>query len=228
VHDAQGRLWKDREGLAWIDPFHREAWTYSLALAQEAAQLGFDEVQFDYLRFPDANGLNLSEPDTQEQRVAAINGFLDAARQRLAPFDVFVSADIFGYVAWNANDTHIGQQLESLAQHVDYLSPMLYPSGFSFGIPGHRDPVAAPFAIVAETLQRLLQRTALPGVRVRPWLQAFRDYAFDRRVFDADEIRAQIEATERLGTDGWMLWNPYNRYGAEGLEAEAAASSPRP
>lgn len=226
VHDPGGGIWKDREGLAWIDPFQRDAWTHSLALAEEAARLGFDEVQFDYLRFPDAAGLSFSEANTQERRVAAIDGFLDAARTRLAPWDVYVSADIFGYVAWNSDDTHIGQQLEALAQRVDYLSPMLYPSGFTFGIPGHRDPVVAPFAIVDETLRRLLQRTRLSGVRVRPWLQAFRDYAFDRRLFDADEIRAQIDAADRLGTDGWMLWNPHNRYGPEGLPAAASSALP--
>lgn len=226
MRDARGGLWLDREGLAWINPRRPEGWAHSLALAEEAARLGFDEVQFDYLRFPDAPGLSFGEADSQERRVAAIDGFLDAARARLAPLDVYVSADIFGYVAWNRDDTHIGQQLEALAQRIDYLSPMLYPSGFSFGIPGHRDPVAAPYAIVDETLRRLLQRTSLPGVRVRPWLQAFRDYAFDRRLFDADEIRAQIEAAERLGTDGWMLWNPQNRYGPEGLPVPAAGGSP--
>lgn len=226
VRDPQGAVWTDREGLAWIDPFRREAWEHSLALAEEAARLGFDEVQFDYLRFPDAPGLSFSAPNTQAQRVAAIDDFLDRARARLAPWDVYLSADIFGYVAWNSDDTQIGQQLESLAQRVDYLSPMLYPSGFSFGIPGHRDPVAAPYAIVDLTLRRLLQRTGLPGVRVRPWLQAFRDYAFDRRLFDADEIRAQIDAAERLDTHGWMLWNPQNRYSADGLQGPASA--PRP
>lgn len=218
VHDAHGAVWKDREGLPWIDPFRREAWERNLALAEEAAQLGFDEVQFDYLRFPDATGLVFSEPDTEERRIAAIDGFLDAAQRRLLRYNVFVAADVFGYVTWNSNDTHIGQQLEAVAQHVDYLSPMLYPSGFTFGIPGHRNPVAAPYDIVHDSLQRALKRTGLPGVRLRPWLQAFRDYAFDRRAFGEREIRLQIEAADAAGTDGWMLWNARNRYGDEGLQ----------
>jgi hypothetical protein len=220
VHDAHGNVWKDREGLAWIDPFRREAWERNLSLAEEAAQLGFDEIQFDYLRFPDATGLVFAEPDTEDRRIAAITGFLDAARQRLARYNVFIAADVFGYVAWNSNDTHIGQQLESIVGHVDYLSPMLYPSGFSFGIPGHRDPVAAPFEIVQHTLQRAIERTGLPGLRFRPWLQAFRDYAFDRRAFGEREIRLQIDAANAVGTNGWMLWNPGNRYAQEGLELE--------
>ncbi|MGE5452767.1 MAG: putative glycoside hydrolase [Acidobacteriota bacterium] len=218
VHHADGRLWRDGEDVAWIDPMKREAWQRSLALAEEAAQLGFDEIQFDYVRFPDATGLVFGEENTEAHRVAAITGFLDAARKRLARYNVFTAADIFGYVAWNANDTLIGQQLEALAPHVDVLSPMLYPSGFTFGIPGRRDPVAAPYDIVERTLRRAQQRVAQSGVCWRPWLQAFRDYAFDKRVFGAQEIRAQIDAAEALSTHGWMLWNPRNRYTEEGLK----------
>ncbi|KQV59559.1 GTP-binding protein [Pelomonas sp. Root1217] len=225
VHEANGDVWKDREGLAWIDPFRREAWERNLALAEEAAALGFDEIQFDYLRFPDALGLIFAEPDTQERRIAAIGDFLDAARRRLARYNVFIAADVFGYVAWNRDDTHIGQHLESIMPHVDYLSPMLYPSGFTFGIPGHRDPVAAPYEIVHHSLQRALERTGLPGMRLRPWLQAFRDYAFDRRLFGEREIRLQIDAADALGTDGWMLWNASNRYQEDGLDRD---EPPRP
>lgn len=216
VHHADGSLWRDGEDVAWIDATKREAWGRSLDIAEEAAQLGFDEVQFDYVRFPDATGLVFGETNTEEHRVAAITGFLDAARTRLTRYNVSVAADIFGYVAWNANDTLIGQQLEALAPHADVLSPMLYPSGFTFGIPGHRDPVAAPYDIVERTLRRAQQR--VPGLCWRPWLQAFKDYAFDRRVFGADEIRLQIEAAEASGTNGWMLWNPRNRYTEEGLK----------
>lgn len=223
VRDAAGNIWHDREGLAWIDPARREGWAFSLAVAEEAAQLGFDEVQFDYVRFPDATGLHFSQPNTQAMRVAAIDGFLAAARARLARYNVFLAADVFGYITWNSDDTQIGQQLEAIMQRVDYLSPMLYPSGFTFGIPDHRNPVAAPYDIVHHSLQRALQRTGLPGVRFRPWLQAFRDYGFDRREFGAHEIRAQIEAAERLGTAGWMLWNAGNRYDADGLAAGRTA-----
>ncbi|MEJ6005618.1 putative glycoside hydrolase [Paucibacter sp. AS339] len=221
VRDAQGAIWKDREGLAWIDPFQRAAWTHSLDMAEEAAQLGFDEVQFDYVRFPDAVGLSFSQPnhgpDAEAARVAAIGGFLTAARQRLAPYNVFISADIFGYVSWNSNDTQIGQQLEALAGLVDYLCPMLYPSGFHLGIPEHRNPMEAPYEIVERSLRHAIQRTGLPGTRFRPWLQAFRDYAFDHRDFGELEIRRQIEAADSVGSSGWLLWNPKNRYGSAGL-----------
>lgn len=221
VRNQAGQVWTDREGLAWTDPFQREVWDYLLAVAEEAARMGFDEIQFDYLRFPDEPGLVFSKPTTEANRVAAISGFLAEATRRLAPYNVFVAADIFGYVLWNANDTDIGQRLEDLAPHLDYISPMLYPSGFQKGIPSYRDPVAAPYEIVELSLRNAQKRTGLPALRFRPWLQAFRDYAFDHRVFGADEISAQIRAAEEFGSNGWMLWNPRNSYSAAGLRAKA-------
>ncbi|WP_371820204.1 putative glycoside hydrolase [Aquabacterium sp. CECT 9606] len=217
VKAPSGKTWRDKEGLGWIDPFQTSAWSHSLGLAEKAADMGFDEIQFDYLRFPDARGLKFSKPNTAEARVNAINAFLDQARRQLQRHNVFISADVFGYVLWNTNDTDIGQQLEAIIARVDYLSPMLYPSGFTWGIPGHPDAAAAPFEVVNHSLLRALERTGVDGVRVRPWLQAFRDYAFDKRVFGAEQIRQQIQAAEALGTDGWMLWNARNRYSSDGL-----------
>ena len=217
VRRRDGQVWRDREGLAWTDPFRHEAWAYNVDLAVEAARLGFDEIQFDYVRFPDAGGLVFAAANDEPGRVAAIAGFLAKARERLAPYNVFVAADVFGYVCWNQDDTQIGQRLEALAPHLDYLSPMLYPSGFQYGIPGHRNPVAHPFEIVRESLERARERTGLPPQRFRPWLQAFRDYAFDRRGFEAEAIRAQIRAAEEFGASGWMLWNPRNVYSRDGL-----------
>ena len=95
---------------------------------------------------------------------------------------------------------------------------MLYPSGFQFGIPGYRNPVRHPFEIVSLSLARAARRTKLSPVRFRPWLQAFRDYAFDRRHFGEAEIRAQIRAAEAFGSAGWMLWNPRNVYSGAGLK----------
>ena len=212
VRDMAGGIWRDREHLRWIDPTVQAAWAHNFDVAEEAAKLGFDEIQFDYLRFPDANDLRFSEPNTEANRVAAITGFLAGARERLRPYNVYVSADIFGYVCWNEDDTHIGQRLGALGGVVDYISPMLYPSGFTWGLPGCRKPTDHPGEIVERSLTEAMHRTGLAGVRFRPWLQAFRDYAFDHREFDADEIRAQVDAADTAGTDGWMLWNPRNRY----------------
>ena len=217
VRTAGGVIWRDREGLAWTDPFARQAWDYNIDIAVEAARDGFDEIQFDYVRFPDAKGLVFSEPNTEENRIAAISGFLAAARKRLVPYNVFLSADIFGYVIWNRNDTGIGQRLKDLVQQVDYLSPMLYPSGFQYGIPGYRDPIRHPRQVVYLSLRKAEDKTGLPAVRFRPWLQAFRDYAFGGQPFGGEEIAAQIDAAQSIGTDGWMLWNPRNVYTAAGL-----------
>lgn len=220
VKTSHGTAYRDREGLGWTDAGRSEVWDYNLDIAEEAAQLGFDEIQFDYMRFPDAAGLRFAVPNIEEQRVAAISGFLAAAKKRLAPYNVFIAGDIFGYVLWNENDTFIGQKLEALDASLDYLSPMLYPTGFHLGIPGYTNPVANPREIVQLTLEHAVHRTHLSPLRFRPWLQAFRDYAFDRRNFGGPEIRLQIDGAEKVGTDGWMLWNPHNSYTQDGLKKE--------
>lgn len=207
-----GGVFHDREHLAWTDPFQPAVWNYNLDIAEEAARKGFDEIQFDYVRFPDARGLVFSRPSTRENRVQAISGFFHEARKRLAPYHVMVAGDIFGYVCWNPGDTEIGQQIESMVHDVDRVCPMLYPSGFQFGIPGYRKAAAYPYEIVKLSLDKALARTHADRRFFRPWLQAFRDYAFDRRVYGPEEIRAQIRAAEEFGSDGWMVWNPHNRY----------------
>jgi hypothetical protein len=153
--------------------------------------------------------------------VAAVAGFLTEARAALRPFNVFLAADIFGYVCWNQDDTGIGQRLENLMPLVDYLSPMLYPSSFQFGIPGYRNPVAHPYEVVRRSLEEALRRTGVPALRFRPWLQAFPDYAFKGGSFTRGEVRTQIKAAEDIGTDGWLLWNPHNRYSPADLEPES-------
>jgi hypothetical protein len=212
VHRDDGSIYRDNEGMAWIEAFHQEARDYVIALATEAARAGFDEVQFDYVRFPDSRHLKFSQESTEETRVDAITTLLKQARKALTPYNTYLSADIFGYVCWNTDDTHIGQHLENLVAAVDYVSPMLYPSGFQFGIRGYPDPVAQPYEIVNRSLEHAKQRVKLPGVRFRPWLQDFRDYAFDRRDFGPAEVSAQIRAAEDADSDGWMIWNPRNVY----------------
>ncbi len=223
IKTTSGAVWQDREKLIWVEPSSRAVWDYNIALAIEAARNGFDEIQFDYVRFPDRKGLKFAVQNTEEERSRAISGFLHEARQRLAPFNVFVAADIFGYVAWNLCDTQIGQKIDQVGSSVDYISLMLYPSGFQYGIPGYRNPVANSNRIVYLSLQRARERTNLPSVRFRPWLQAFRDYAFDKRQFTAAEIREQIKASEDFGSNGWMLWNPRNVYTDAGLRRKGTA-----
>jgi len=205
------------------------AWEYPIGVAEEAAAAGFDEVQFDYVRFPDTgSGVAYSEASTEASRVATITGFLREARRRLAPYNVFLAMDSFGYVCWNENDTGIGQRIEDLATVMDVISPMLYPSGFQFGIPGYRNPVQNPYEIVYKSLEECKRRTTSSAARYRPWLQAFTDYAFGGKYFGADEIGKQTKAARDARTDGWMLWNPRNVYSPNDIKPEptdAKASS---
>jgi hypothetical protein len=220
VRRRDGSIFRDREGLAWVSPFSSEVRDYNIAIATEAAAAGVDEIQFDYARLPDAPSLLFPGVDRRADRAGAITDLLREARAQLAAWNVFVAIDVFGYVCWNEHDTGIGQQLEDLVGVADYVSPMLYPSSFQAGIPGYRHPVQHPYQIVNLSLGRARERTDADPVRFRPWLQAFRDYAFGGRPFAGNEIRAQIKAAEDFGSNGWMLWNPANRYSAEGLAPE--------
>jgi hypothetical protein len=207
-----GAVFRDRERLRWVDPFRREVWDYNIAIAKVAAELGFDEIQFDYVRCPDKKGVAFSQPNTMGNRTRAITGFLEAAHQALAPYNVMVAADIFGYVCWNLDDTGIGQKINEAVQAVDVVSPMLYPSGYHLGIPHYRDPVQHPYEIVYLTLKRAQARTGVPPRCFRPWLQAFRDYAFHGGDFKEERMRIQIKAADKFGSSGWMFWNPRNIY----------------
>ena len=222
-----GVLFKDREGLTWVDPFLADVRKYNIELAVSAAKAGFDEIQFDYVRFPDAKGVEFSQPSTEESRPRAITDFLKQARDTLVRYNVFLAADVFGYICWNAGDTGIGQDITRLPSVLDYISPMLYPSGFLNGIPRYRDAVAHPYEIVRFSLDRARERAGIDAVRFRPWLQAFADYAFDKRQFGRKEIQAQIQAADSFGADGWILWNPRNMYSADSLRNPTLVESSR-
>jgi hypothetical protein len=212
VKKKGGGVFRDREKLRWVDAFRKEVWDYNIAIAKIVAELGFDEIQFDYVRFPDNRGVTFSQPATVESRTEAITGFLEAAYKALAPYNVFVAADIFGYVPWNANDTDIGQQIVPVMNIVDYVSLMVYPSGYHLGIAKYRNPVQYPYEIVYLTHKRAQERTQVSPLRFRPWLQAFRDYAFRGGDFKEDRMRMQIKAADDFGASGWMFWNPRNIY----------------
>lgn len=222
VRAAGGGLFADNERLHWTDPFKQEVWDYNIRIAVEAAKAGFDEIEFDYVRFPDRKGLRFSKETDAKNRVEAICGFLAQAQKALNPYNVFLSADNFGYVAWNEGDTGIGQTYADVGKVVDYISPMLYPSGFKFGIPGVRNPLNDPYRIVYASLERAKQRTGFSGIVFRPWLQAFSDYAFDHREFGKPQLRQQIKAAEDAGAEGWLLWQPRNRYPTQALSELAS------
>jgi hypothetical protein len=225
-----GRPWVDSERLAWIDPFRTDAWEYAVAVAGEAARKGFHEIQFDYLRFPadgELHAARYSRPLAPESRTRAIAGFLARARQALEGTGAALAIDVFGYAAFNRTDSEIGQLVEELAPLVDYLCPMAYPSAYHRGIPGYANPVAHPYEVVFETVRRVRERTAHARARVRPWIQDFRDYAFDRRAFGVQQVRAQMRGALESGAGGWMLWNPRNEYTEAALD-RVAPGTPSP
>ncbi len=234
---ATGGVWHDREGMGWVDPYRQEAWVYTAALAAEAAALGFDEVQLDYVRFPtDGNvgGARFAQTSTYEGRVGAITGLMKTVRQALAPYGVKLGADVFGYTAWTPDDLGIGQHIESLAPYLDVLAPMVYPSTFSAGLPGeapqYRNAIAHPYEIVQKSTERTVTRalTSNPDIVVRPWLQDFGDYAFDYRTYTPAEIRQQMDGARQGGGRGWMLWDPTIRYTRPALVSAQPAHLPNP
>ncbi len=232
-----GHVWHDQEGMGWVDPFRQSTWDYNAALALEAAQLGFDEVQFDYVRFPtDGNIGNtvFSLANNEENRTKAITGFLDLVHQAITPLGTKLGVDIFGYTAWVPDDLGIGQHIEALAPYVDVLAPMLYPSTFNAGLPGESEQydnaVAYPYEIVHLSTQRTFARARAvnPAIQVRPWLQDFQDYAFDGRVYTPSQIRLQMEGAREAGGRGWMLWDPAVQYTREALVSAKASYIPNP
>ena len=228
VDTRTGRAWIDNEKLAWVDPFREETWAYNIAIAQEAVRKGFDEVQFDYVRFPTDGKLSVAKyakPNNRDTRLPTIAAFLERARKGIGPLGAFVAADVFGYTAFNENDTDIGQRVEELTPHLDYVCPMVYPSGYHKGIPGYRNPVENPYQVVHESVRLIRKRAAHTVVRVRPWLQDFKDYAYDRRIFGVPEVRAQIKGADDAGATGWMLWNPRNDYTGAALRTKGTLAA---
>ena len=225
VHEARaapcGRTARDWRGSI---PSRRRPGTTRSAWPKRPPRRASTKIQFDYIRFPDAGGMGYSEASTETSRVAAITGFLrEAASGGWRPTTCSWRW-IFGYVCWNENDTGIGQRIEDLAAAVDIISPMLYPSGFQFGIPGYRNPVAEPLRNRLPLARRVQAADGQLPARYRPWLQAFTDYAFGGKAFGAEEIGKQTKASRDAGTDGWMLWNPRNVYTTNEIKPEPPES----
>jgi len=189
----------------WVNPVDRSNWAYPTNLAIEACELGFDEVQFDYVRFPageTASVAQAAQPLTADQRVDVIRSFLDAASRKLHPLGCAVSAAIFGIVVSSPTDEGIGQRPEELSTAVDALSPMVYPSHYSPGWLGFADPNDHPAAVTADALDNAAHRVS-PGTLIRPWLQAF--------YWSPEQIAASIAEADARGY-GWILWNAAGNY----------------
>ncbi len=219
-------LWKDNKDLAWIDPAAPEAWDYNTALAEDAFKRGFDEVNFDYVRFPsDGNLKDMSFPVFKEKnsKHSVIKKFFENLRRKLP--QKRISVDLFGLSTVNYSDLGVGQIIEDAFLYFDFVCPMVYPSHFSDGFEGYENPAQHPYQIIDHTLKiaklrlNLFKENSNTKAKIRPWLQ---DFSLGTE-YDKDKVRAQIKATQNaLGEDfsGFMLWSSENIYTREALEKE--------
>ena len=218
IMTARGLPYVDCEDQRWLDPFTQMSREYNLGLAENAAKIGFDEIHFDYMRFPSdciRDRLVYSQEATPENQQEAIEGFLAQASSRLHTLGVTTSVALFGLTTVE-DDIGIGQMITGIARNVDYVSPMVYPSTWRTGSFNSDYPPAEPYRIVLKSVQRAVERLKGSPAQVRPWLQAFHDYGSRGIAYNWPEIETQIKASQEAGAIGWTLWNPAGRYALDG------------
>ncbi|MBC7741849.1 MAG: hypothetical protein H7061_06615, partial [Bdellovibrionaceae bacterium] len=218
-----GKPWEDSHGVTYLNPFNPKAHQYVINIAKRAVEAGFDEIEFDYVRFPtDGNrgSVQWSSEFTANSRTLAIATLLKEARRTLGGMGAFIAADVFGDTAYVKTDSGIGQRIEDITPYLDYVCPMVYPSGFGVGTAGVDIPVDHPKEIIEDSVRRYRLRADKETV-IRPWLQAFRDYAYNHREYSEFEIRAQIDGSDKVGGVGFLLWNASNRYSVAGLKRKS-------
>jgi hypothetical protein len=219
VHFPDGRIWTGDKGTAWVDPYRTEVWDYVIDIASRAAAAGFDEIQFDYIRFPSdgkTRQCRYSRKDhTPETASAILRDFLTQARARLKPLGVKLSIDTFGLTTSVDNGMGIGQRLDQMADLVDYVSPMMYPSHYAKGEYGLKSPNRQPYLTIHHGVADALARLGGKPAQLRPFLQ---DFSLGVR-YTPEHVRAQIVAAEELGVRGWILWNPQNHYNWSAAQA---------
>lgn len=233
IKSVKGGLWKDRNGLTWLNPYNKETWDYTISIAKEAVELGFDEIQFDYVRFDSDSKKNMDFSGIEKEKYQAICEFLAYAKEQIP--EVPISADVFGIILESPADTEkIGQYLEEIGKDIDYISPMVYPSHYAPGQIVNKVkfelPDLDPYGVVYNSLLKCKNRIALvPGYKagVRAYLQdftatwlqpvngkkAYQDYG-------AEQVRQQIQAVYDAGYEEWILWDAKNTYHEEALEPE--------
>ncbi len=215
IRKADGTAWHDKKGQTWVNPYANAIWEYNFRVAEEAIKMGFGEIQFDYIRFPEPYK-SLPPQVFPEQngrtKPQVLGDFLTTARSRFAKLGVRTTADIFGLVTTVGGTLEVGQKWEPIAQSVDVVLPMVYPSHYppgSFQLP---HPNADPYSVIHIAISRARERDEKIGIRgdhVRPWLQAF---SIGMPKYGAHELEEQKRAVYDSGYDGWVLWEPGSRY----------------
>lgn len=229
LHLADGSLYRDRQGMAWVDPYRKEVWDYLVEVGTEAKEAGFDEVQFDYIRFSTEGTMRdvvFDEAVTGDRsKTDVITEFVKYAYENLASQGLFVSADVFGTIIGSDIDAQaVGQVYTEMAKHLDYICPMIYPSHYGPGNFGLEHPDTMPYETVLEALKKsqavMDQAAEADGhvssqAIVRPWLQDFTaSYLGEGNYipYGYNEVQRQIQAVKDAGYDEWMLWSAANRY----------------
>ena len=229
LHLADGSLYRDRQGMAWVDPYRKEVWDYLVEVGTEAKEAGFDEVQFDYIRFSTEGTMRdvvFDEAVTGgRSKTDVITEFVKYAYENLASQGLFVSADVFGTIIGSDIDAQaVGQVYTEMAKHLDYICPMIYPSHYGPGNFGLEHPDTMPYEAVLEALKKsqmvMDQAAEADGhvssqAIVRPWLQDFTaSYLGEGNYipYGYNEVQRQIQAVKDAGYDEWMLWSAANRY----------------
>jgi len=217
VQNKEGDTWESYNGSTWVDPSSKDMWKYIAVLSEEVYNLGFDEINYDYIRFPtDGNLSDIVYPLSgarlaNEQKTDILKDFLSYIDGEVRSKKIPVSVDVFGLVAVAGGDIGIGQILEDIVPYVDYISPMVYPSHFADGWSGYQNPAEYPYEVIYETMNSAKQRLIAIGddpQKIRPWLQDFSlGYSYG-----ISEVQAQMQGVIDSGLNSWMMWNASNKY----------------
>ncbi len=224
-----GKVWTNSRGEAFVNPFEKEVWDYNVDIAKMAADMGFQEIQFDYVRFPEGferkdeilqysmGDYKTLEMNNIKKRVEAVTNFVAYAKKELKDYDVDVSVDIFGYAATMEETPGIGQNFSRISENVDIISSMIYPSHWSNNYFGIDVPDREPYRLVSEYSKvenEVLGKLDMPPTS-RPWLQDFEApwlYNGNTQQYGKEEVEAQIKALYDHGIDEFLLWNAGNQY----------------
>lgn len=216
-----GGVYQDYSGKMWVNPFDRYVWEYLLAISKEAALRGFQEIQYDYVRFPDDaktyNPITEFPGRNGKDKDEGIEDFLKYARTELEPYHVHIAADVFGFIthSWDDKPEDIGQTWRKIANQVDYICPMIYPSHYGPGLYGFDVPDRYPYEVVRIAMMEAIERNAAqknPGM-IRPWIQGFSaNWVKGHIDYDAGTISSQLAACSELGIDEYIIWNATNTY----------------
>jgi hypothetical protein len=212
---SDGAVWRDRKGIAWLEVKATPVWDYVAALAKESEKIGFDEINFDYIRFPsDGNMKDIAYTyysPAKQTKADAVKDFFRGINERTKSLGIPVSVDLFGMAATNYDDLGIGQVLENALPYFDYVTLMVYPSHYPPGYNGYKKPATVPYEIIKYNMDIAVKRAIAASsspLKLRPWIQDFNLGA----TYDAPMIRAQIKATYDAGLTSWMSWDPKNIY----------------